>query len=120
MANIIGVKFHPRGRLVYCDAGEISPQVNDYVVLDSGQGLDVAKVVTLETPSQPGEQSMVVLRRAEIEDLEEARRKREQEALIKCYEMVSQLGLKMKPLAARYDFEDGRLTIFFSAQERVD
>ena len=35
MANIIGVKFRPRGKLVYCDAGEISLQLNDYVVVDT-------------------------------------------------------------------------------------
>jgi len=120
MANIIGVKFHSRGKLVYCDAGEISLQVNDYVVVDTGRGLDVAKVITLEAPSQPGEQLMKVVRQAEVEDLEEARRNLEKEALSKCHEMAAQLGLKMKPLAARYDSQDERLTIFFSAEERVD
>jgi cell fate regulator YaaT (PSP1 superfamily) len=34
--------------------------------------------------------------------------------------MVGQLGLRMKPLAARYNAETDRLTIFFSAEERVD
>ncbi len=120
MANIIGVKFRSRGKLVYCDAGEISLQVNDYVVVDTGRGLDVAKVITLEAPSQPGEQLMKVVRQAEAEDLEEARRNLEKEALSKCHEMAAQLGLKMKPLAARYDSQDERLTIFFSAEERVD
>jgi len=120
MANIIGVKFRSRGKLVYCDAGEISLQVNDYVVVDTGRGLDVAKVITLEAPSQPGEQLMKVVRQAEVEDLEEARRNLEKEALSKCHEMAAQLGLKMKPLAARYDSQDERLTIFFSAEERVD
>jgi cell fate regulator YaaT (PSP1 superfamily) len=120
MANIIGVKFRSRGKLVYCDAGEISLQVNDYVVVDTGHGLDVAKVVTLGAPSQPGEQLMMVVRQAEAEDLEEARRNLEKEALIKCHEMAAQLGLKMKPLAARYDSQDEHLTIFFSAEERVD
>src|SRR3989304_10470086 len=120
MANIIGVKFHSRGKLVCCDAGEISLQVNDYVVVDTGHGLDVAKVVTLEAPSQPGEQLMMVVRRAKAEDLEEARRNLEKEALSKCHEMVVQLGLKMKPLAARYDSHREHMTIFFSAEERVD
>jgi cell fate regulator YaaT (PSP1 superfamily) len=120
MANIIGVKFRSRGKLVYCDAGEISLHVNDYVVVDTGHGLDVAKVVTLEAQSQPGEQLMMVVRQAEAEDLEEARRNLEKEALIKCHEMAAQLGLKMKPLAARYDSQDEHLTIFFSAEERVD
>ena len=120
MANIIGVKFRSRGKLVYCDASEISLQVNDYVVVDTGRGLDVAKVVTLEAQSQPGEKLMMVVRQAEAEDLEEARRNLEKEALIKCHEMAAQLGLKMKPLAARYDSQDEHLTIFFSAEERVD
>jgi cell fate regulator YaaT (PSP1 superfamily) len=123
MANIIGVKFRPRGKLVYCDAGEISLQVNDYVVVDTGHGLDVAKVVTLEAPSQPSEQSeqlMMVIRQAEAEDLEEVRRNLEKEALSRCNELAAQLGLEMKPQAARYDSKGEHLTIFFSAQERVD
>jgi cell fate regulator YaaT (PSP1 superfamily) len=120
MANIIGVKFRSRGKLVYCDAGEIPLQVNDYVVVDTGHGPDVAKVVTLEAPSKPGENLMMVVRQAEEEDLEEARRNLEKEALSKCDEMADQLGLKMKPLAARYDSKGERLTVFFSAQERVD
>jgi cell fate regulator YaaT (PSP1 superfamily) len=120
MANIIGVKFRPRGKFVYCDAGEISLQVNDYVVVDTGHGLDVAKVVTLEAPSKPSEQLMVVVRQAEAEDLEEAWRKLGKEALSKCHELAAQLELKMKPQVARYDSQDEHLTIFFSAQERVD
>jgi cell fate regulator YaaT (PSP1 superfamily) len=120
MANIIGVKFRSRGKLVYCDAGEIPLQVNDYVVVDTGHGPDVAKVVTIEAPSKPGENLMMVVRQAEEEDLEEARRSLEKEALSKCDEMADQLGLKMKPLAARYDSKGERLTVFFSAQERVD
>ena len=120
MANIIGVKFHSRGKLVYCDAGEISLQVSDYVMVDTGRGLDVAKVITLEAPSQPGGQLMVAVRRAEAEDLEEVRQNLERETLNKCTEMVTQLGLKMKPLAARCDSKGEHLTIFFSAEERVD
>jgi cell fate regulator YaaT (PSP1 superfamily) len=120
MANIIGVKFRSRGRLVHCDADEISLQVNDYVVVDTDRGPEVAKVVTLEAPSQLDEQLMKIVRKAEARDLEEARRKLEEEALRKCHEMVGQLGLKMKPLAARYDSDAERLTVFFSAEERVD
>jgi cell fate regulator YaaT (PSP1 superfamily) len=120
MANIIGVKFRPKGKLVHCDAREMSLQVNDYVVVDTGHGLEVAKVVTLGPPSKPSEQLMMGVRQAEAEDLEVARRNLEKEALSKCNEMATQLGLKMKPLAARYDSGSERLTIFFSAEERVD
>jgi cell fate regulator YaaT (PSP1 superfamily) len=120
MTNIIGTKFRSRGKLVCCDAGELSLQLNDYVVVDTGHGLDVAKVVTLESPSQPGEQLMKVVRRTEAEDLKAARQNLEKEALRKCQEMVAQRRLTMKPLAARYDSQVERLTIFFRAEERVD
>jgi cell fate regulator YaaT (PSP1 superfamily) len=120
MANIIGVKFRSRGQLFHCDAGEMPVQVNDYVVVDTDHGPELARAVTLEAPPQPGEQLMKVVRKAEARDLEEARRKLEEEALRRCHEMVGQLGLKMKPLAARYDSDAERLTVFFSAEERVD
>jgi cell fate regulator YaaT (PSP1 superfamily) len=120
MANIIGAKFRSRGKLAYCDAGELSLQLNDHVVVDTGHGLDVAKVVTLEAASQSGEQLMKVVRPASPEDLDEARQKLEKEALSKCHEMADQLGLRMKPLAARYDAGSEHLTIFFGAEERVD
>jgi cell fate regulator YaaT (PSP1 superfamily) len=120
MANIVGVKFRPKGKLVLCDAGEISLQVNEYVVVDTGHGLEAAKIVTLEPTFHPGEQLMMVVRQTEATDLEEFRRNLEKEGLTKCHEMSTQLGLKMKPLAARYDSRSERLTIFFSAEERVD
>ena len=120
MANTIGVKFRSRGKLVYCDAGELSLQLDDYVVVDTGHGLDVAKVVTLEAASQSGEQLMKVVRPASPDDLDEARQKIKKEATSKCHEMAAQLGLKMKPLAARYDAQSEHVTLFFSAEERVD
>jgi len=120
MANTIGVKFRPRGKLVLCDAGEMALQVNDYVLVETGRGAEIARVVTLEPTLQPREPLMKVLRRAEAQDLEEAGQKLEKEALVKCKELVGQLGLTMKPLVARYNPQDECLTIFFSAEERVD
>jgi cell fate regulator YaaT (PSP1 superfamily) len=122
MAKIIGVRFQPRGKLFYCDADDISLRFGDYVVLDTGHGLDLAKVVIPEARAQPSDLSeqLMVVRQANTEDLEKAKHDREAEALTKCSEMVATLGLKMKPLAAHYDLKSGRLTIFFSARERVD
>ena len=123
MAKIIGVRFQPGDKLFYCDVGDISLQVNDYVVLDTSHGLDVAKVITLETeihPNNLNEQLMTVVRRARPDDLEKARQTKEEEALTKCKKMATEFGLKMKPLAAHYDLKGSHLTIFFTARERVD
>ena len=120
MAKIIGVHFLPKGKLFYCDADDTSLHFGDYVVLDTGHGLGLAKVVVPEAQVQQSEQLMTVVRRAKTEDLEKAQQDQENEALTKCNEMVAKLGLKMKPLAAHYDLNHGHLTIFFSARERVD
>jgi cell fate regulator YaaT (PSP1 superfamily) len=121
MANIIGIRFQPRGNVFYCDAGDMPLQTGDIVVVDTDHGLDLAKVTT------PGDREreltkpvITVIRRAQPEDLEKAQGDKEKEAMAKCKEMVASLGLNMKPLSARYDFDSSHLTIFFSAQERVD
>jgi len=123
MANIIKVHFQPGNKLFYCDAGDIPLQVDDYVILDTSHGLDIAKVIVLEAQVQPSDLSeplITVVRQAQPEDLEKARQKQEKEALTKSKEMVAKLGLRMKPLAVHYDLKSGHLTIFFSARERVD
>lgn len=106
--------------MVYCDAGEMSLQVDDYVVVDTAGGPDVARVTTLEASPRSGEQLMTIVRQAEAEDLQEAHRKLEKEALSRCKEMAAELGLNMKPLAVRHDCRGDQLTIFFGAEERVD
>ncbi len=120
MADIVKVKFRPRGKSVYCEAGESLPAVGDYVVVDTGRGLEVAKVVGLEGLPRAGEELMKIVRPATGSDLEEARQKLEKEALAKCKEMVAELGLKMKPLIASYDLTNERVSVLFSAEERVD
>lgn len=123
MAKIIRVRFQDRGNLLYCDAGDMPLQVNDHVMVDTGQGLDLAKVIILEAEFQADNQSkplMTVIRRANPGDLEQAGQKREKEALAKCKDLVPELHLNLKPILARYNPDFSRLTIFFKAQERVD
>lgn len=120
MAKAVGVRFRSRGRIVGCDAHELSPQMNDYVVVDTDNGPDVAKVVTLEASNRPDEQLPSIVRLAEPDDLELASLKLREEALSRCSELATELGLDMKPLLARHDLQNDRLTIFFSAPERID
>jgi len=53
--------------------------------------------------------------------MENAQQDKETEALARCKEKVTNLGLKkMKPIAARYNLDGSHLTIYFKARERVD
>ncbi len=120
MAKIVGVKFRPRGKVIYCQADDPAVQANDYVMVDRGNGLEVAKVMNPEASPRSSEQLMTIVRQAEAEDLEAARQSLAEEALTSCREMADDLGLEMKPLLVRHDPDNERLTLFFSAQERVD
>jgi len=123
MAKIIKVHSLQGNKFFYCDAGDIPLQVNDYVILDTGHDLDIAKITAAEVQALPGDLSeplMTVVRQAQTEDLIKARQKQEGEALTKCKEMVVNLSLRMKPLTAHYDLESGHIAIFFSARERID
>lgn len=123
MANVIGVRFRAKGKVSYCAADGTALQVGDYVVVNTGHGFELARVVTLEAPGEAIEsdrQGLAVVRKAENDDLEKAKYGFEQEALTKCREMVAKLGLPMKPLTASYDLKNERMIIFFSAQEKVD
>jgi cell fate regulator YaaT (PSP1 superfamily) len=125
MANIVGVRFKRAGRVYYFDPADIELEVNDYVVVKTSRGLEMGRVVIapeqvmeseLEEPLKP------VIRKAEAEDIEQTRELEEKsaEALAECGQWIDKLRLPMKLLAAEYNLSGSRLTVFFSAAERVD
>ncbi len=125
MTDIVGVRFKKAGRVYYFDPAGIDLEVNDYVVVQTARGLELGQVVI--SPRQVlasalTEQLAAVVRKAEAEDIEHAREleEKEREALIECVKFIEKLNLPMKLLSAEYNLDGSRLTIFFSAPERVD
>jgi len=125
MANIVGIRFKRAGRVYYFAPADIELAVNDYVVVKTSRGLEMGQVVIapeqvmdseLDEPLKP------VIRKAEAEDIEQAREleAKSAEALAECGQWIDKLKLPMKLLAAEYNLSGSRLTVFFSAAERVD
>ncbi len=125
MANIVGIRFKRAGRVYYFDPADIDLGVNDYVVVKTSRGLELGQVVIapeqvmdsgLEGPLKP------VIRKAEPEDIGQAQEleTKSAEALVECGRWIDKLKLPMKLLSAEYNLSSSRLTIFFSAAERVD
>jgi cell fate regulator YaaT (PSP1 superfamily) len=125
MANILGIRFKRAGRVYYFDPADFDLAVNDYVVVKTSRGLEMGQVVIapeqvmdseLEEPLKP------VIRKAEAEDIEQAREleAKSAEALAECGQWIDKLKLPMKLLSAEYNLSGSRLTVFFSAAERVD
>jgi cell fate regulator YaaT (PSP1 superfamily) len=125
MADIIGVRFKRAGRVYYFDPAGIDLKVNDYVVVKTARGLELGQVVIspdqvvaskVEMPLKP------VVRKAEPEDIQHAKEleDKETEALVECGKLINELNLPMNLLSAEYNLDSSRLTILFSAAERVD
>ena len=125
MAEVVGVRFKRASKVYYFDPAGISLQVNDYVVVETTHGLELGQVVItskqvlesdVEKPLKP------VVRKAEPEDVKrvEEFEAKEKEILSEGSKLVEKLNLPMKLLSAQYNLDGSRLTIFFSAEERVD
>jgi len=125
MAEIVGVRFKRAGKVYYFDPAGIDLKENDYVVVETTRGLELGQVVIapqqvlasdVEKPLKP------VVRKAEPEDIKRAQEleAKEREALVECGNLINKLNLPMKLLSAEYNLDGNRLTLYFSAAERVD
>lgn len=125
MADIVGVRFKKASKIYYFDPAGLNLEVNDYVVVETTRGLELGQVVIapkqvlasdVEKPLKP------VVRKAEPEDVKrtEELEAKEREALVEGIKLVQKLNLPMKLLKAECNLDGSRVTIHFSAEERVD
>jgi len=125
MSEIVGVRFQQAGKVYYFDSADIPLEVNDYVVVNTKYGLELAKIVISPQQilvSEITDQLKSIVRKAQDEDMKQAERRKdmEKEALTKFREVVSKLGIPMRPLLARYTLDGKYVVLSFSAEERVD
>jgi cell fate regulator YaaT (PSP1 superfamily) len=125
MADIVGIRFKRAGRVYYFDPADIEMDVGDFVVVNTARGPELGWVVIAPRQvlaNEVTEPLKPVVRKAEVEDIEQARdfEAKEAEALAECGRLIDKLGLPMKLLGVEYNLDGSRLTFFFSATERVD
>jgi cell fate regulator YaaT (PSP1 superfamily) len=122
MALVCAVTFTRHGKLYYADPGPYSPAVGDYVLMPTDEGPEVAQCVwapqyvTEEIGGLP-----VLAGMATEDDLarDEANRKRRAYARVAAKRLVREHELPMKIVGVDA-LPDGRMTIYFSADHRVD
>ena len=125
MADVVGVRFKRTGKVYYFDPSGIELKTGDSVVVETTRGLELGQVVIAPSQVLAGEVAQPlkpVVRRATAEDTEQADRikQKEGEALTECAELVARFKLPMKLISAEYNLDGSHLTIFFSAEGRVD
>ncbi len=125
MAEIVGIRFKRACKIYYFDPADIELEINDHVVVKTVRGLELGQVAIAPrqvVASEVTEPLKPVVRKAEPEDISRAQEfaEKEKEALAECGKLIAKLNLPMKLLSAEYNLDGSRLTLFFSAEERVD
>ena len=125
MPIVVGVRFKRAGKIYYFDPAGLEMEEGSPVVVTTAQGSELGRVVM--APKEVGASQLTeplkpVLRKAEAEELQrwEELHAQEEEVLKKCRQAVARLKLPMKLLSAEYNFDGSRLTVFFTAEGRVD
>jgi cell fate regulator YaaT (PSP1 superfamily) len=123
--EVVGIRFQRAGRVYYFAPAGLDPKVGDQVVSETERGLKIGRVVIAPKQvmsSQLTEPLKPVLRLATPEDLGrlEGVRAKERESLSKCGELSTKLNLPIKVLMADCSLDCSHVTIFFSAEGRVD
>jgi cell fate regulator YaaT (PSP1 superfamily) len=125
MSEIVGVRFRKSGRIYHFDPVGTELKLGDNVVVETASGLGLGRAAVFTTTEAAGELAgplKPVVRLATTEDIERASRLcgKEKEAMDETGRLVTKLALPMKLISAEYNLDSSHLTIFFSAEGRVD
>ena len=123
MPEIVGIRFKSCGKIYDFDAGNLTLQRGDKVVIESEFGLNIGSVVEPPHPVDDSRKELKkVLRVVTDEDLRQktANEKFEQEARSFCYERIMARGLPMKLVRAEATLDKKRIVFYFTADGRID
>lgn len=126
MPVVVGIQFKPVTKIYHFRPGpHLDLATNDYVVVDTSKGQEVAQVV--QAPHLIDETDVVgdmkdVLRRANAWDLvqKDLWERKEREALSVCRAKIRESGMDIKVVRCEYSFDGGRLLIYFASEQRID
>jgi cell fate regulator YaaT (PSP1 superfamily) len=120
--NIAGVKLHPNGRTLECDAGSMTVRAGDRVMIDDRRGPLVA-VVSVASADRPVRGPLGrILRRADDRDLArlEHHHQRERETLAYARDRARDRKLAIKIFRAELAPSGDRALVYFSSDQRID
>ena len=124
MAEIYLVEFKGSRKEYFSNPDCLSIKPGDYAMVQAERGEDMGKV-TKKVPAQmakPEKKPHRILRLATPEELDRLRsnREKERECLKECERMVSERNLQMKLVDTELQFDNNKITFYFTAEKRVD
>jgi cell fate regulator YaaT (PSP1 superfamily) len=132
MSRILEVTFKGNRREYYAAESD-DVQLSEYVIVEADRGEDLGRITAFgavaerkcsgcSTGCAAPTPTLRIVRRAETAEVEKAVALRVDEPRVRriTREKVLQFGLKMKVSEAEWQFDRNKLTIYFTAERRVD
>lgn len=124
------VVFKCKKKRLYKNTNNLSLEPHEYVIAQVENGVDIGTVCSMGKDAEEKYKSshkdedpeMIIVRHASNDDLDRLKRNNHDEdtALDKTREMVKSFNLEMKVTAAEWQIDRQRLTIYFTAPQRID
>ncbi|MFH1536762.1 MAG: regulatory iron-sulfur-containing complex subunit RicT [Patescibacteria group bacterium] len=122
--KVVGVQFNSWEKVYYFDPEDKDLKKDDYVVVETEIGTEIAKVSSFEEidENQLEEAIKPIKRIAELKDLEiiQKNQPKNKEAAKVCKQLIRKYSLPMKLVDCSYSFDDSRVTFAFTSDTRVD
>lgn len=123
--EILEVSFKGNKKVHYFNPKEIKVKPGDYVIVEADKGVDlgtVNKLGRLVALSEIKGEPKNLIRKAVDEDMEKLKDNREKEAqaFLIAREKIKQHKLNMKLVDAEYQYDQNKLTFYFTSEKRVD
>lgn len=125
MIKVIGVQFNSSLKIYDFKPGRHEAEINDWVVVETSQGVDIGRVVYVGkevSPKDVEEPYKEITRIADDKDLSRFEHMREEgKKFLEEYKAkVLKLGLEMKPTDVELTFDGEKVIFYFTAENRVD
>lgn len=122
--KVIAVRFKKTGKLEYFDPLKYTFSINDNVIANTERGEEIGRVVKILDKNVFDKSIKInkISRPAKKRDIDEQKKREEmaKEVAEFCKEEARRQKLDMKILTAEYILDGTKLTIYFSAEDRVD
>ena len=123
--DIIGVRFKNVGKVYYFDSNNKKLEIDDFVVVETMNGLNCGRVVTIKkrvSDMNLTKDFKKIVRKAEHKDLELLEKLKEKEVRAEKLfnEKIKKYQLEMKLIDVEYTFDGGKILFYFTADGRVD
>ncbi|HPI67519.1 MAG TPA: regulatory iron-sulfur-containing complex subunit RicT [bacterium] len=122
--KIAEIQFTPLSKTYWFNPENHNFKINDQVIVKTDLGTEIGKIINFKEINEADSENEIkpIIRRANKADLDKIteRLKNKNHDLEICHQVITTHQLDMKIIDLYYSFDGGRLTIYFTAEGRVD